>query len=53
MNEKIIKNCLAFLERVQLQGNEVPAYLEIVHWLNETARTPEPQIDEGNVLEFK
>ena len=33
MEPKVIQNTLAFLQRVQLQGNEVPAYIECVQAL--------------------
>ena len=32
-NLKIVENCIAFLERVQLQGAEVPALVEVRNWL--------------------
>lgn len=33
MNETIIKNALAFLERVDLNWKEVPAYNEVINEL--------------------
>ena len=35
MNEKIIRNCLAFLERVQLQWNEKEAATEVQNYLKD------------------
>lgn len=32
---QVIKNTLAFLERVDLKGTEVPAYTECIRYLNQ------------------
>ena len=40
---KIIRNCMAFLERVQLQWNEKEAATEVQNWLIELAK---PTVDE-------
>lgn len=45
MQPNIIKNALAFLERTQLTGKEVPAFAEVVFALNtelQAATTPAP-----------
>ena len=40
MNEKIVKNCMAFLERVQLQWNERDAATEVQNWLSGMINSP-------------
>lgn len=39
--EAIHKNLIAFLGRVSLQGNEVPAFNEVIVALNKPVESPE------------
>lgn len=40
LDPKIIANAQAFLSRVDLKGNEVPAFVEVVNWLHSLTATP-------------
>jgi len=41
MDEKMLAEyALRFMERVQLQGAEVPAFSQVVNWLNGIAALP-------------
>lgn len=44
MTPQIAKNILLFLERVQLTGKEVPAWIEAVNALNEFVTPPKPDL---------
>lgn len=45
MKEQTAKNALQFLERVQLQGKEVFAFIEVVRELQAIAESVEPEVD--------
>ena len=47
MNEKIVKNCMAFLERVQLQWNEKEAATEVQNYLKDVLE--QGYINENNI----
>lgn len=40
MNPQVIKNAIAFLERVPINGKEAPAWCEVVSALNEMLLPP-------------
>ena len=46
MNPEIAKAAMTFLERVQLQGNEAPAFLQVMQALSVEAN-PAP-VDDGS-----
>ena len=41
INEQQAKNILVFLERAQLSGKEVPAYVELLNVINEQLNNPD------------
>jgi hypothetical protein len=47
LTEEQMKNLAVFLQRVQLTGGEVPAYVEIVQAINK------PVLEDSNVKEKK